>query len=57
MKNKLFAAALAAVTLAGVALPATAQEFRGDGGWRMRQQISVRQDGRLMTFDRGDRAF
>ena len=57
MKNKLFAAALAAVTLAIGAMPAAAQEFRGDGGWRMRQQITVRQDGRLMTFDRGDRAF
>jgi hypothetical protein len=73
MKNKLFAAALAAVTLAGVALPAAAQDFRGDGrgdynynqdfrgdrggDWRMRNQITVRVDGRLLSFDRHDRAF
>ena len=64
MKNKLFAAALTAVTLAGAALPAAAQDFRGDynqefrgGDWRMRNQITVRQDGRLITFDRHDRLF
>ncbi|MBI3439816.1 MAG: hypothetical protein HY054_14410 [Proteobacteria bacterium] len=72
MKNKLFAAALAAVTLAVGALPAAAQDFRGDGyrrdgyqqdfrgdrnDWRMRAQITVRQDGRLMSFDRRDRMF
>ncbi|MFZ2029033.1 MAG: hypothetical protein WAU68_01885 [Vitreimonas sp.] len=73
MKNRLFAAALAAVTLAGVALPAAAQDFRGDGrgdynqnqdfrgdrgsDWRMRGQITVRQDGRQFSFDRQDRAF
>src|SRR5262245_23396018 len=73
MGNKLFAAALAAVTLAAGALPAAAQDFRGDNyrrdqyqqdfrgdfrsDWRMRSQISVRQDGRLFTFDRRDRAF
>ena len=71
MKNKLFAAALAAVTLAGVALPAAAQDFRGDGrgdynqdfrgnrggDWRMRSQINVRVNGRLLSFDRHDRAF
>src|SRR5690242_3539452 len=71
MKNKLFAAALAAVTLAGVALPAAAQDFHGDGrgdynqqfrgdrgsDWRMRNQITVRQDGRQLTFDRSDRMF
>jgi len=71
MKNKLFAAALAAVTLAGVALPAAAQDFRGDGrgdynqqfrgdrgnDWRMRNQINVRVDGRQFSFDRQDRAF
>lgn len=69
MKNKLFATALAAVTLALGALPAAAQEFRGDGyrrdgyqqdfrgDWRMRSQITVRQDGRQVSFDRRDRAF
>jgi hypothetical protein len=67
MKNKLFAAALAAVTLAGVALPAAAQDLRGDynqqfrgdrgGDWRMRNQITVRVDGRQLSFDRQDRAF
>jgi hypothetical protein len=71
MKNKLFAAAVATVTLAAMALPASAQEFRGDGyrtgyqqdfrgdrgDWRMRSRITVRQDGRQATFDRGDRLF
>ena len=57
MKNKLFVTALAALMLVAGALPAAAQDFRNGGDWRLRQQISVRQDGRLMTFDRGDRAF
>jgi hypothetical protein len=79
MKNKLFVAALAAVTLAGTALPAAAQDFRGNqynqdfrgdgrgdqnqdfrgdrGDWRMRGQITIRQDGRQFSFDRQDRAF
>lgn len=68
MKNKLFAAAIAAVTLAVGALPAAAQEFRGDGyrggydqnfrgDWRTRNQITVRQDGRQVSFDRRDRLF
>ena len=69
MRNKLFAAAIAAATLAVGALPAAAQDYRGDdfrrdqyqqdfrGDWRMRSQISVRQDGRMFTFDRRDRAF
>jgi hypothetical protein len=63
MKNKLFAAALTAVMLAGAALPAAAQDFRGNynqdvrGDWRMPNQITVRQDGRLVTFDRHDRLF
>ena len=71
MKNKLFAAALTAVTLAGMALPAAAQDVRGNynqdlrgnynqqfrGDWRMRNQINVRQDGRLLSFDRSDRMF
>ena len=79
MKNKLFAAALTAVTLAGMAMPAAAQDFRGNynqdlrgnynqdlrgdynqqfrGDWRMRNQINVRQDGRLLSFDRSDRMF
>lgn len=59
MKNKLFAAALTALTLVGVALPASAQEYRGRGHdeWRGRQEITIRQDGRTATFDRGDRMF
>lgn len=79
MKNKLFATALTAVMLAGAALPAAAQDFRGAynqdfrgnynqdfrgapnqdvrGDWRMRNQITVRQDGRLVSFDRRDRLF
>jgi hypothetical protein len=66
MKNKLFAAALAALTLAGAALPAAAQEFRdyrGDqnqnfrGDWRFRNQITIRDHGRQFTVDRNDRMF
>ena len=74
MKNKLFAAALAAVTLAGAAMPAAAQDFRGDGyrgdynqdfrgnrgdlrDIRRMAQITIRQDGRQISFDRRDRMF
>jgi hypothetical protein len=62
MKTKFFAAALAALTLA-TAGAASAQDFRGrdrDGrhnDWRGRQEITIRKDGRVMTFDRGDRMF
>ncbi len=68
MKNKLFTALLAAVSLAAAALPASAQEFRGDG-YRQdfrdfrsprtfdRAEIVVRQDGREVSFDRSDRMF
>lgn len=58
MKNKLFAAALAAVTLASVGA-ASAQDYgRHDRGWdRQRATITVRNDGRTFTFDRGDRLF
>lgn len=65
MKTKLFAAALAALTLA-TAGAASAQDFRhgdrgwdrdGRGDWRGRQEITIRKDGRVMTFDRGDRMF
>ena len=65
MKTKFFAAALAALTLA-TAGAASAQDFRrGDrdwdrGGrddWRGRQEITIRKDGRVMVFDRGDRMF
>ena len=64
MKTKLFAAALAALTLA-TAGAAAAQDFRrGDGGrdwnrgdWRGRQEITVRKDGRTFNFNRGDRMF
>lgn len=58
MKNKLFAAALAAVTImtAGVA---SAQDYRrgGDHDWRRNAEITVRKDGRTFDFDRGDRMF
>jgi hypothetical protein len=66
MKNKLFAAALAAVTLAGAALPAAAQEFRDHrggytqdfrGDWRFRNQITIRDHGRQVSVDRNDRLF
>lgn len=60
MKTKLFAAALAALTL-GASLPAAAQDFRrGDefrGDYRHRAQITIRDDGRTFRFDRGDRMF
>lgn len=62
MKTKFFAAALAALTLA-TAGAASAQDFRrGDrdwdrGDWRGRQEITIRKDGRVMRFDRGDRMF
>jgi hypothetical protein len=68
MKIKIFAAALAALAL-GAAASASAQDFAagygGAGGynawagadWRGNQQIVVRQDGRTMSFDRGDRMF
>jgi hypothetical protein len=60
MKTKLFAAALAALAL-GAALPAAAQDFRrGDGfrgDHRHRAEITIRNDGRTFSFDRGDRLF
>jgi hypothetical protein len=62
MKTKLFAAALAAALTLG-ALPAAAQNYdrgRGDG-WRGdhrgRQEITIRNDGRSFSVDRGDRLF
>jgi hypothetical protein len=65
MKTKLFAAVLAALTLA-TAGAASAQDFRrgdrdwdrGDrGDWRGRHEITIRKDGRVMSFDRSDRMF
>jgi hypothetical protein len=56
MKTKLFAAALAALTLAS-ASAAGAQEFRRGDGWRHRAEITIRNDGRTFSFDRGDRMF
>lgn len=66
MKTKLFAAALAALTLATAGV-ASAQSFDRDrygsqgryerGDWNGRGAITVRKDGRVMTFDRGDRIF
>lgn len=62
MKTKLFATAMAALTLATAGV-ASAHE-RGPGGWdgprgdwRGRQEITIRKDGGVMTFDRGDRMF
>jgi hypothetical protein len=67
MKTKLFAAALAALTLAtaGVASAQNYDRGRYDGryersergDWRHRAEITVRKDGRTMTFDRSDRMF
>lgn len=65
MKNKLFAAALAALTLA-TAGAASAQDYRrGDHDGpryerdfdRVRATITIRNDGRTFTFNRGDRMF
>jgi hypothetical protein len=66
MKTKLFAAALAALTLA-TAGAASAQSFERDryghegrydrGDRQGRGEITVRKDGRVMTFDRRDRMF
>jgi hypothetical protein len=69
MKNKLFAAALAALTLAtaGVASaqdhrradfggrPSHDRDYRGD--WRRNAEITIRKDGRTFEFERGDRMF
>jgi hypothetical protein len=54
MKTKLFAAALAMLTLASV--PAATAHERPDG-WRGRGEITIRNDGRVYSFDRGDRMF
>lgn len=60
MKTKLFAAALAALTLASVGA-ASAQDYRRGGGgerdFRHRAEITIRNDGRTFSFDRGDRMF
>jgi hypothetical protein len=63
MKTKFFAAVVAALTLTAAGA-ASAQDFRrgdrdwdGRGDWRGRQEITVRKDGRVMSFDRGDRMF
>jgi hypothetical protein len=55
MKTKLFAAALAALTVAA-SLPAAAQDFRR-GDDRRRAEITIRNDGRTFSFDRRDRMF
>jgi hypothetical protein len=72
MKNKLFAAAIAALTLAtaGVASaqdyrrgdhnqrPSQDRDYRGDrGDWRRNADITIRKDGRTFEFERGDRMF
>lgn len=71
MKTKLFAAALAALML-GASLPAAALENGRDGAYRDngaanarraenfrygRQQITIRNNGRTFSVDRGDRLF
>jgi len=60
MKNKLFAAALAALTLASAGV-ASAQDYRrgdrGDYNWRRNAEITIRKDGRTFEFERGDRMF
>lgn len=63
MKTKFFAAALAALTLA-TAGAASAQDFRRGGhdrdfdyDRRGGREITIRKDGRVMSFDRGDRMF
>lgn len=66
MKIKLFAAALAALTLASAGA-ASAQDYRrgplgGEPRYerdfdRTRATITIRNDGRTFTFDRGDRMF
>ncbi|GAM98732.1 hypothetical protein U91I_02367 [alpha proteobacterium U9-1i] len=59
MKTKLFAAALAAVTMLGAAIPAAADQYdrRHDERWRGRAEITIRNDGRTFSVDRGDRLF
>jgi hypothetical protein len=54
MKTKLFAAVVAALTLASVGA-ASAQDFRRGGDHRA--TITVQKDGRTMNFNRGDRTF
>lgn len=61
MKNKLFAAALAALTLVSVGA-ASAQDYRrgppgGHDFDRARATITIRNDGRTFTVNRGDRMF
>ncbi len=63
MKTKIFAAALAALTLA-TAGAASAQDYRRgdrdrgyDRDFRTGIEITIRKDGRVMTFDRNDRMF
>lgn len=58
MKNKLFAAVIAAVTLM-TAGAASAQDYRrhNDHDWRRNADITIRKDGRTFEFERGDRMF
>jgi hypothetical protein len=59
MKTKLFAAALAAMTMLGAAFSAAADQYdrRHDERWRGRAEITIRNDGRVFNVDRGDRLF
>jgi hypothetical protein len=65
MKTKLFAAALAALTLTTAGAAAAQDYRRGDRDEpryerdfdRVRATITIRNDGRTFTFNRGDRMF
>ncbi len=65
MKTKLFAAALAALTLATAGVASAQDHRRGDPPMgtalrdfdRARAPITIRNDGRSFTFNRGDRMF
>lgn len=65
MKTKLFAAALAALTLTTAGAAAAQDYRRGDRDGpryerdfdRVRATITIRNDGRTFTFSRGDRMF
>jgi hypothetical protein len=65
MKNKLFAAALAGLTLASAGIASAQDHRRADFGgrpsydrdYRHRAEITVRNDGRTFSFNRGDRMF
>lgn len=59
MTMKLFAAAVAAMTLVSAGAASAQDHRRGDRDWDRRggQEIIVRKDGRVMSFSRDDRMF